>query len=393
MEFDAFISHSSKDKTMADAVCAKLERAGIRCWIAPRDITAGKTWSGEIVKAIDRCKVMVLVFTSNANESDQILREVEMAVNRTKPIVPLRIQDIRPTDSIAYFMNSVHWLDAITEPVEAHLDVLVVAVKSLLGRSDGTVVDPVPPVPVPVPPNPIRPKLPLIPIAIGAAVFLALVIVLLIVVFASNKPGPGPAPGPSPAAPASVTQNSGDTSITGTWTLSTQIAGIAAVITNTYSPDGSYRSDTVMNDSGTFQSANGHWMNTSNQGDPADSGTYAYAGPHTLHVTGRLGSALFSPVTLQANLDPNNPIMLGTWQATTHPPNSPPWVTTLTDNPDGTYTSKIEVVDQGNYSSGNGTLVLTSHVLGTTSSYTYQFLDSSKMSTTGPLGTAVWTKN
>ena len=88
MEFDAFISHSSKDKTMADAICAKLEQAGIRCWIAPRDVAPGKTWSGEIMKAIDSCKVMVLVFSANANQSAQIVREVEAAVHRSKPILP-----------------------------------------------------------------------------------------------------------------------------------------------------------------------------------------------------------------------------------------------------------------------------------------------------------------
>src|SRR5271156_2214500 len=134
MDFDVFISHSSKDKTMADAVCAKLEGAGIRCWIAPRDITPGTTWSGEIMKAIDKCKVMVLVFSSNANESVQIIREVEAAVHRGKPILPLRIENILPSDSMAFFMNSVHWLDAISPPIEAHLDNLVQAVSSLLGN-------------------------------------------------------------------------------------------------------------------------------------------------------------------------------------------------------------------------------------------------------------------
>src|SRR5271156_5420603 len=142
MDFDVFISHSSKDKTMADAVCAKLEGAGIRCWIAPRDITAGMTWSGEIMKAIDKCRVMVLVFSSNANESVQIIREVESAVHRGKPILPFRIEDIQPSDSMAFFMNSVHWLDAISEPHERHLDELVQAVGSLLGS--GTVPAPAP---------------------------------------------------------------------------------------------------------------------------------------------------------------------------------------------------------------------------------------------------------
>ncbi len=37
MAHDVFISHSSKNKPAADAVCHALEGDGVRCWIAPRD--------------------------------------------------------------------------------------------------------------------------------------------------------------------------------------------------------------------------------------------------------------------------------------------------------------------------------------------------------------------
>ena len=38
---DVFISYSSHDKPIADAVCATVEGKRIRCWIAPRDVQAG----------------------------------------------------------------------------------------------------------------------------------------------------------------------------------------------------------------------------------------------------------------------------------------------------------------------------------------------------------------
>ena len=81
MAHDVFISHSEKDKTIADAVCAKLEAEGIRCWIAPRDVMPGREWSECIIEAIKQARVMVLVFTSNANDSAQVRKEVERAFN------------------------------------------------------------------------------------------------------------------------------------------------------------------------------------------------------------------------------------------------------------------------------------------------------------------------
>src|SRR5271163_455626 len=78
---DVFVSYSHHDKPQADAVCATLEAKGIRCWIAPRDVIPGQEWGAAIVDAIQSSRVMVLVFSSHANASPQIRREVQLAVN------------------------------------------------------------------------------------------------------------------------------------------------------------------------------------------------------------------------------------------------------------------------------------------------------------------------
>jgi hypothetical protein len=133
--FDVFISYSSVDKAIADDVCAALEAAGIRCWIAPRNILASKTWSGAIVEAIDNSRAMVLVFSAAANKSKQIHREVDSAIDKNIPLVPMRIEDVRPTGPMAYFLRTVQWLDAFQPPVEKHFPSLIEAVKTILSES------------------------------------------------------------------------------------------------------------------------------------------------------------------------------------------------------------------------------------------------------------------
>ncbi len=132
MNFDAFISYSSKDKPTADAACAALEAAGIRCWIAPRDILPGSDWGASILDALDQCRVLVLIFSTSANNSPQIRREVERVVNRGIPVLPVRIENIEPTKAMAFFMGPVHWLDALTPPLEQHLARLAASIKTLL---------------------------------------------------------------------------------------------------------------------------------------------------------------------------------------------------------------------------------------------------------------------
>lgn len=133
---DVFISHSSVDKPAADAVCAALEARGIRCWIAPRDIKPSESWAAAIVGAIRGARIFLLVFSRSANGSEQVQREVERAANSGKQLLTLRIEDASPEAALEYYLNTPHWLDAITPPFEAHLDKLADACVSLLAWLD-----------------------------------------------------------------------------------------------------------------------------------------------------------------------------------------------------------------------------------------------------------------
>lgn len=132
MAHDVFISYSSQDKNVADAVCAKLESQKIRCWIAPRDVPPGESWAGAIVEAISESKIFVLVFSDGSNKSGQVVREVGEAVDSGIPIVPLRIEDVELSREMRYYIKSIHWLDALSPPIERHLQKISESVQALL---------------------------------------------------------------------------------------------------------------------------------------------------------------------------------------------------------------------------------------------------------------------
>ena len=134
MAHDVFISYSSHDKSVADAVCAAVEQAGIRCWIAPRDIEPGLDWGSALIQGIHGSRVMVLVFSHAANTSPQILREVERAIHLGIVLVPLRIEDVLPEGALEFHLGTVHWLDAMSPPMEAHLHRLTDTLLAILKR-------------------------------------------------------------------------------------------------------------------------------------------------------------------------------------------------------------------------------------------------------------------
>ncbi len=133
MKHDVFISYSSHDKAIADAICSKLENSKVRCWIAPRDILPGVEFGEAIIDALVDCRILLLVFSAKANNSPQVRREVERAVGHGKIIVPFRIEDILPTKAMEFALFNTHWLDAMSPPLELHIDKLTDTIYRLLG--------------------------------------------------------------------------------------------------------------------------------------------------------------------------------------------------------------------------------------------------------------------
>lgn len=129
---DVFISYYTRDKAIADALCATLEDREIRCWIAPRDVPPGQTWAGALMEAIHMSRVFVLVLSNGSNRSSQVIREVGEAVDNGIPIIPLRIEDVQPSREISYYIEATHLMDALTPPLEQHLQRLGDRLETLL---------------------------------------------------------------------------------------------------------------------------------------------------------------------------------------------------------------------------------------------------------------------
>jgi TIR domain-containing protein len=113
---DVFISYTIADKAAADAVCHRLEAAGIRCWIPPRDVGFGD-WGASIVEAIGAAKLVVMILSAAANASPNVLDEVVTALDAGATVIPFRIEDMRPTGALRLRLSRLHWLDALSPSI------------------------------------------------------------------------------------------------------------------------------------------------------------------------------------------------------------------------------------------------------------------------------------
>jgi formylglycine-generating enzyme required for sulfatase activity len=111
MTYDLFISHSSEDAETAMALVADFENRNITCWVAPRDIPMGSSYHEEIVQAIENSRAVLLLFSGAANKSAHVLREVELAEQGRKPILPLRIDVSDPVGGLKYMLANKQWVE------------------------------------------------------------------------------------------------------------------------------------------------------------------------------------------------------------------------------------------------------------------------------------------
>jgi hypothetical protein len=143
-----FISYSSIDQRIAETICDALQSRGYPCWIACRDIDPGENFQEAIVKAIRSAKLMILVFTSNANNSDEIKKEVVLAGRHRVTVVPVRVEDVVPNDALAYEFATRQWIDLFKD-WERNIEQLTLRIGNILTdgasrRDQGGAVEPKP---------------------------------------------------------------------------------------------------------------------------------------------------------------------------------------------------------------------------------------------------------
>ena len=110
MSNHVFVSHSHQDAPAAELIVQALEKRGVTCWMAPRDVPPGGSYAESILNGIESASCFVLIYSQHSNVSSHVLREVERALKFDLNIVPIRFDDSAPSKSLDYLLATVHWL-------------------------------------------------------------------------------------------------------------------------------------------------------------------------------------------------------------------------------------------------------------------------------------------
>lgn len=132
MPADVFVSHSVKDDSVTADLVYALEEAGITCWLAPRDLSAGADSEQAVLEAIAEAKVFVLMLSPGSTESAQIRNELAAAENSRKKFIVLETErTVSPEVFNHYLRGTVTIARGLQEQQTAVKDV-VVAIQTAL---------------------------------------------------------------------------------------------------------------------------------------------------------------------------------------------------------------------------------------------------------------------
>ena len=106
-----FISHASQDRRIAEALCTEIEKHGLPCWVAWRDIVPGESFQTAIVRAIRRSRIMLLMFTTSAGDSEEVKKELALAGQQGVIVIPLRMEEVEPEGAFAFELATRQWID------------------------------------------------------------------------------------------------------------------------------------------------------------------------------------------------------------------------------------------------------------------------------------------
>ena len=135
MANDIFISYSRADSKVVESFVQRLESAGYKVWIDRTNVHPGKSYKSIIVQAIEDSTVLLFFSSKDSNASLWPAKEIAIAVDRQKHIIPIKLDDTRYNQDVEFDLINLDYVDYCSKTNREHeIEKLTRTLESLLGK-------------------------------------------------------------------------------------------------------------------------------------------------------------------------------------------------------------------------------------------------------------------
>jgi hypothetical protein len=128
---DLFLSYSRRDEKRVLPIADRLRAAGLNVWIDQGGIDGATLWAQEISDAIRRAKVCVLFGSASSFGSPHVIREVSLACDERKPILPLQLDPAETPSAMRYQLAGIQHIALYQGDAEANFQLILRALTRL----------------------------------------------------------------------------------------------------------------------------------------------------------------------------------------------------------------------------------------------------------------------
>lgn len=143
MKYDVFISYSRKDSAVVNRFAKEIIAAGYIVWMDVDGIESGDEFKKKIVSAIKESQVFVFFSSKVSNVSPWTVKEVNVAVNLKKTIIPIKLDNAVYDDSILFDLAGLDYIQCNNSRGDS---VAISKLTGVLKRKIGPGSPPLPPV-------------------------------------------------------------------------------------------------------------------------------------------------------------------------------------------------------------------------------------------------------
>ena len=161
-----FVSYNHDDADVVYEIISDFDSRGYRLWY-DTGICVGDNFVAALAERIKNCEIFLCFLSPRYIESPYCKRELNFALSNHKKIIPIKTENFKLPDSIAFALSAINWTNLTRFPSEKELvdficennqaSLLPCREETGPGENPPAPIEPAPPPPPPPPPPP-RPK-------------------------------------------------------------------------------------------------------------------------------------------------------------------------------------------------------------------------------------------
>lgn len=116
------VTYAPPDQAAAETIAARLDARRMPCWIAPRDLPAGRDAAAATAAAFGDAQLVLAAVSRHSEGAAGQMAQLQRAIEARQPVLALRIENVELPAALAELLRHATLIDAFALGLDEHAD-------------------------------------------------------------------------------------------------------------------------------------------------------------------------------------------------------------------------------------------------------------------------------